>query len=300
MFDDELYGTGLFSKALFSGELFRLYQRLLDEISGAVFATAYTKLKTINIYHSQVRRFSDNVEYYVGFDSNNNMSNNSPCYAVSDDSYAGIVSSVFSGVDGLTSKAFDLSGNTDATQSSASNQPELITSGSSLGYHAFDGIDDVIRLPTSLDFNGNSFSIVLKAKLREKVGTYFGYLSSRLTRAQERAGYSFRHEGSNLIISVCDGVTNFDITETGAADGVERTYILTVDRTGKLMKLYVNGSQSGLSLDITACGDISNSSVPVIGAINPANFYSDMDLSACLFFNKALSESEITTINEVL
>jgi hypothetical protein len=72
--------------------------------------------------------------------------------------FADLVDAGGANYDGFVSKGYDQSGNSnDATQSTASNQPQIVNSGSVLKnngipYIKFDGSDDILQFGTTIDF----------------------------------------------------------------------------------------------------------------------------------------------------
>lgn len=143
-------GTNAVQKVyLGTNEVWSSYAYLLDDYSGA--AAAYSLRKLRSAYSGsaiRVRRASDNTEQDIGFVNN-----------VLDTS---TLTSFCSGTNGFVKTWYDQSGNSrDATQTTAANQPQIVSSGSVLTLTGigsakpilrFDGVND------SFDFSGVSVS----------------------------------------------------------------------------------------------------------------------------------------------
>lgn len=105
------------------------YAALMDSYSGA--AAAYSLRKVYSTYEGSainVRRSSDNATQDIGFDG----------YILDE---AALLSFVGAG-DGYVTTWYDQSGNgNDATQSTASNQPQIVSSGSTITFNGKSGVD---------------------------------------------------------------------------------------------------------------------------------------------------------------
>lgn len=110
------------------------YRFLLDEVTGAHFAYALKKLRAAyagNVI--EVRRSSDNTTQNIGFSGN-----------LLDT--ASLLSFVGAG-DGFIRTWYDQSGNGyNATQTTAANQPKIVSSGAYLSELQFDGSNDHLEL----------------------------------------------------------------------------------------------------------------------------------------------------------
>jgi hypothetical protein len=119
---------------------------LLDAYPNAAAAYSLRKLRTLYTGNAiRVRRSSDNAEQNIGFDGSGNLDTTA-------------LTSFCSGTNGFITTWYDQSGNGyNATQTTAANQPRIVTSGSVLTTNGrpsalFDGIID------SLDTTGTPFS----------------------------------------------------------------------------------------------------------------------------------------------
>ena len=105
------------------------YAALMDSYSGA--AVAYSLRKVYSTYEGSainVRRSSDNATQDIGFDG----------YVLDE---AALLSFVGAS-DGYVTTWYDQSGNgNDATQSTASNQPQIVSSGSTITFNGKSGVD---------------------------------------------------------------------------------------------------------------------------------------------------------------
>ena len=135
-------GTNGVSKVyLGSTEIWSSYAYLLDDYSGAAAAYSLRQLRSAYTGSAiRVRRSSDNTEQDIGF-SNNELDTTS-------------LASFCSGTDGYVTTWYDQSGNgNDATQTTAANQPQIVSSGSVITENGkpavqFDGNNDSISTPT--------------------------------------------------------------------------------------------------------------------------------------------------------
>jgi len=129
---------------------------LLDFYPNA--AAAYSLRRLSTVYQGsaiRVRRSSDNTEQDIGFDSNGNLN------------IAGLLA--FCGAEnGFVTKWYDQSGSgNDATQTTAANQPQIVSSGSVILDNGepsfqFDGVDDNLQLNSYSSFDiGNLSSFVV-------------------------------------------------------------------------------------------------------------------------------------------
>jgi hypothetical protein len=131
-------GTNQVQKVyLGTNEVWSSYAYLLDTYSGAAAAYSLRKLRSAYTGNAiRVRRASDNTEQNIGF-VNNVLDTSS-------------LTSFCSGTNGFVTTWYDQSGNGyNATQTTAANQPQIVSSGSVIlenGKPAvqFDGINDVL------------------------------------------------------------------------------------------------------------------------------------------------------------
>lgn len=126
---------------------------LLDLYSGA--AAAYSLRKLTNFYGGsaiRVRRSSDNTEQDIGFDGNGDLN-------------IGALLSFVGVGDGFITTWYDQSGNTNnAIQSTAANQPQIVSSGSLIVQNVkpavqFDGVNDDFLISTSISTTNSTYSI---------------------------------------------------------------------------------------------------------------------------------------------
>ena len=129
---------------------------LLDTYTGAAAAYSLRKLRVGYTGSAiRVRRASDNTEQDIGF-SGENLNTSS-------------LTSFCSGTNGFVTKWYDQSGNGyDATQSTAANQPQIVSSGSVLLQGTkptlqFDGVNDFMDASSVTTGNPKSIFIPTKA-----------------------------------------------------------------------------------------------------------------------------------------
>jgi hypothetical protein len=139
------------TRSLASYSLLSLSKKLLDEIGGGAMALSLRKLSDdASNTAIRVRRSTDNVEVYVSFDSDDEVSTNSPIANVSGTpnttaTTLGAFLSEASSPDLHVVTWYDQSGNgNDFTNSVTSTQPKIASSGSYLGYIDFDSDFEVL------------------------------------------------------------------------------------------------------------------------------------------------------------
>jgi hypothetical protein len=138
---------------------------LLDLYPSAAAAYSVRKLRTAYTGSAiRVRRSSDNTEQNIGFVNN-----------VLDTS---TLTSFCSGTNGFVTTWYDQSGNgRDATQTTASNQPQIVSSGSVITLNGkpsmkFDGSNDILSNNTSIFSGAGSRSIATVYKPNNDSGTF--------------------------------------------------------------------------------------------------------------------------------
>jgi hypothetical protein len=136
------------------------YVPLLDKYSGAAAAYSLRLLRTAYTGSAiRVRRASDNTEQNIGF-VNNVLDTSS-------------LTSFCSGTNGFVTTWYDQSGNSrDTTQTTAANQPQIVSSGAIILENAkpclkFDGSNDTLRMTGTMPLIERSFSFVGKQNITQ-------------------------------------------------------------------------------------------------------------------------------------
>jgi len=201
---------------------------LLNDYSGA--AAAYSLRLLDNTYTGDaivVRRASDNTTQNIGF-VNNELDTAS-------------LESFCSGTDGFVTTWYDQSGNANnATQATASSQPKIVSSGSTILENGkavvqFDGINDNIKNTAfSLDETIN-LSNAIVAKFNSILATQYIYASRKVSTNRSAIG-----------IGAANGILSYQ-----KRTDVIRTKSISVDSSQKLIftenitpELYLNSSSS--------------------------------------------------------
>ena len=122
---------------------------LLDLYPSAAAAYSVRKLRAAYTGSAiRVRRSSDNTEQNIGFDLNGNLDTSS-------------LTSFCSGTNGFVTTWYDQSGNSqNATQTTASNQPQIVSSGSVLTLTGTGSAKPCLRFDGSNDFFTNLIPLV--------------------------------------------------------------------------------------------------------------------------------------------
>jgi hypothetical protein len=237
---------------------------LLDTYSGAAAAYSLRLLRTAYTGSAiRVRRASDNTEQDIGF--------------VSNELDTSALTTFCSGTNGFVKTWYDQSGNArDATQTTAANQPKIVSSGSLLLMNSkptvfFDGINDSFLLSTTIPAQ-NTYSLFS-----------VGFVNNTATGndmiiAGNTGSYGFRFDGS---------ATNpkITITKVGIADvvsafitGGKQTLatFLTNDTTSSVFTDSILRATSGInspSTVIDRIGAASPSGQPYLGNMQEIVFY---------------------------
>ena len=237
---------------------------LLDTYSGAAAAYSLRKLSaTYTGSAIRVRRASDNTELDIGF--------------ISNELDTSALTTFCSGTNGFVKTWYDQSGNArDATQTTAANQPKIVSSGSLLLMNSkptvfFDGINDSFLLSTTIPAQ-NTYSLFS-----------VGFVNNTATGndmiiAGNTGSYGFRFDGS---------ATNpkITITKVGIADvvsafitGGKQTLatFLTNDTTSSVFTDSILRATSGInspSTVIDRIGAASPSGQPYLGNMQEIVFY---------------------------
>jgi hypothetical protein len=139
---------------------------LLDTYPNA--AAAYSLRQLSSAYSGsaiRVRRSSDNAEQNIGFDGSGNLDTTA-------------LTSFCSGTNGFVTTWYDQSGNSrNATQTTAANQPQIVSSGSVINVNGKPSLDYTssinVRLVTSASLsNSNSLTMTTIAKINNPSVSY--------------------------------------------------------------------------------------------------------------------------------
>ena len=183
-------GTNAVQKVyLGSNEVWSSYAYLLDDYSGAAAAYSLRLLRSAYTGSAiEVRRASDNSTQDIGF--------------VNNELDVSTLESFCSGTNGFLTKWYDQSGNGyDATQTTAANQPQIVSSGSVILENGkpsinFDGSDDFLQ--------NTSFNTTAATSGMSHIRVY----STNVDAASNQGGsfYSFGNSG-NTSDFICHGAT---------------------------------------------------------------------------------------------
>lgn len=242
-------------------------QLLLDLYPNAT--RAYSLRKIRNLYSGsaiRVRRASDNAEQNIGFDINGNLD-------------TAALTTFCSGTNGFVTIWYDQSGGSfDATQTTAINQPQIVSSGSVLTTNnkptiLFDGSNDSLGF-SNVNFaasNYNSFvgkRAVSARRMFAFAGNqyFFGFLTDDNIYLQARsAGYN---------------VSN-------AADGTTSQILLTGQTSSNIMTMYKNGTLVASSFVSSSL----NSGINSIGSYNSGISFTHSEIQEAVYYNSDQSSN---------
>ena len=256
-----------------STEVWSSFTGLLDTYTGATAAYSLRQLKSGVTNAIEVRRASDNTTQDIGF-VNNELDVTS-------------LESFCSGTNGFVTTWYDQSGNgNDATQSTASDQPQIVSSGSVITENGepavqFDGSDDNLYSSTFSQNQPNTIFVILK-QTRNDIG-----------------GETFLQSTGNTGLLFSFGTTKYAIYTGIALQGDN------VNTNQNLHYGLYNGSSSQLQTNngTVYSGDVSTGvwADLYLGSRNGTSFHSAAKFQEIIIFNgnKSSDKSDIqTNIND--
>jgi len=251
---------------------------LLDTYTGA--AVAYSAARRLSSSYTgaliRVRRSSDNTEQDIGYDGSN----------VLDEA---ALTTFVGANNGFVTKWYDQSGNSNhAIQSTAANQPQIVTSGTvntQAGLSAgkpcltFDDTNDFFDL-TSLVTTANYTAFV--AQKRTSGSTSSQWISQKTSGSGTRpyAAILYNTTGT-FFMSTYNSSTQ--ITSTNSTTN----YILLTSRWGSTQNIYINNSAITTS---TGTDSSSGTGFDVIGRRGPTEFSGVTNTEIILYSSDKLSD----------
>jgi len=242
-FNDKLFGNKLYAGqlptqlGLIGSESFGY---LLDDYPNSAAAYSLRKLRSAYTgYAIKVRRASDNTEQDIGF-SNNELDTTS-------------LASFCSGTDGFVTTWYDQSGNGyNATQTTAANQPQIVSSGSVINVNSkpaisFDGTNDSLLNTTLTASSTQSAFYVKKGANLDGNSNVFGFPAFS-GNAQlgiyywNSSPYSYGFNTWNGDSWGYDGADTEFLSQT-----LEMALFLNGNPSSSGVKLFINNSQKTLS-----------------------------------------------------
>ena len=226
-----------------STEVWTSFTGLLDTYSGA--AAAYSLRRLSSTYEGsaiEVRRASDNATQDIGF-VNNELDTST-------------LSTFCSGTNGFVTTWYDQSGNGyDATQTTASNQPQIVSSGSVINENGkptvqFDGSNDIMSLNTVA--NNPSYLAIISVHRPTGNGVVFGYRTdtTELIQHNNQSTVDMRlqiRSSSTAIITLSITTTASQKLAFSQFDNVTPLHSLAVDSTN----ITTNSTAMAGTLDAT-------------------------------------------------
>lgn len=223
-------GTHIVRQAIASN-----FTGLLDTYSGA--AAAYSLRLLSSTYSGnaiKVRRASDNTEQDISF-VNNELDTSS-------------LETFCSGTDGFVTTWYDQSGSNNATQTTASAQPKIVSSGTTITENGkpaieYDGSDDQLQLSSSIDLSNEFFLPLVYKSNRTISEDYVLYGDGGASRIRLYQG---------LYRLYIDNVT-YDFNTANDNFGTQYLFTNEADDSRNLA-VYRNSSQIG-STEVIPIGD---------------------------------------------
>jgi hypothetical protein len=234
------------------GSQIQSFVGLLDTYPNAAAAYSVRKLRAAYTGSAiRVRRSSDNTEQDIGLTALGNLDTTT-------------LTSFCSGTNGFVTTWYDQSGNAnDATQATAANQPQIVSSGSVLNVNSkpslqFDGTNDEFSLSSTITTSIYSNFVVLKKTGTGSIVIPLGLANGQLTGAWSD-GNLYENNGQfvsvpytndsnqNLFSVIKNGDTLSDFSATqnastlGSYTGSPFTSI-TTDRLGARSGTYSDGN----------------------------------------------------------
>ena len=241
---------------------------LLDTYSGA--AAAYSVRRLSSTYASnliRVRRSSDNTEQDIGYDANNVLDT------------ASLLSFVGAG-NGFVTTWYDQSGNANnATQSTALNQPQIVSSGALLTANSKPSMvlstnSTALTLGSTISVAASNYNSFVGKK--DGAGTMLRALTSaaadgyKLMNTYDNKYYIYAKAGSYLVSNTADTTTS--------------QILLTGMNVAGTMSIYKNGSVVATTLN---SWNYTNSIGVIGGGASGANFR----LQEAVFYNSDQSSN---------
>jgi hypothetical protein len=211
---------------------------LLDTYSGAAAAYSLRKLRTAYTGSAiRVRRASDNAEQDIGFNGENLNTS--------------ALTSFCSGTNGFVKTWYDQSGNSrDATQATAANQPQIVSSGSVILQNSkatldFNGTTQRFDIPT-IAFNMNAISIIAISKSDSSVSN----------------GFVFANPDPNRLYA---GFISASVEYFGYDDAATKFNLGSANTNQSLKELYAGSSTVNAYRNTTASTAVSSVSTSITG-----------------------------------
>jgi hypothetical protein len=232
-------GTNAVQKVyLGTNEVWSSFTGLLDTYTGAAAAYSLRLLRTAYTGDAiKVRRASDNTEQDIGF--------------VNNELDVATLESFCSGTNGFVTTWYDQSGNgNNATQITAANQPQIVSSGSVILDNGkptlkFDGLDDALivwnNVTAPLLFQDMSDSITLLSVERATViSTISGIITNGVTIAEIRNNTATSDTHFPFNIGYSNNQSGFGVTDAYTS-GSEKKFSSTLSVAQRLTSRYING-----------------------------------------------------------
>ena len=242
---------------------------LLDTYSGAAAAYSLRKLRSAYTGSSiKVRRASDNTEQDIGF-VNNELDTTS-------------LASFCSGTNGFVTTWYDQSGNgNDATQTTASDQPQIVSSGSVILDNGkpsiqFDNTNDFLNTSTFTSLSNASYFMVSHLNIGSGSGDY-SYIFSTANSGFPIQSLAKRHnDGADANTRyIFDGLSSH-------IDGVntlnQELASLFFPTSSPYLNLYINNSVQSFVSTPSSAVEPSNKSINIGRYSAGTTHYLDLSL----------------------
>lgn len=245
--------TGILDTYTGAGSAFSVARRLSSTYTGALI---------------RVRRSSDNTEQDIGYDGNN----------VLDES---ALTTFVGANNGFVTKIYDQSGNSAfASQSTAANQPKIVSSGTIIKVNSkpaieFDGTNDSLTFASNPFVSKNSYSFF-------NVGKFYNTNPSfNMMLSQSDTIIEIRRTGAGNTIQFIMGDSG---TPTGTAtiNNIQRLFSV-YRKSGVELKAFVNNTQDGSTM--TSGTNTISSSTLYLGSRGGNSYLYEGTMQEILIFN---------------
>lgn len=252
------------------------YAFLLDLYPSAAASYSLRKLRSAYTGSAiRVRRSSDNTEQDIGFTSANVLDTST-------------LTSFCSGTNGFVTTWYDQSGNArNATQTTAANQPQIVSSGSVINLNSkpamqFDGSNDGLNVP-AMTLSNNSFFGVYKQNL-ETTTSNFGYVFADVSAAQNLSLYDNNtapNQNKRYVFNNPNVL--FDGVSTNAQELMAQFY----PSSSPYLNLYINGSAQTFSSLPSSSVSVTSStfSLMYLNIGGTLTHYSNGNMQEFIFYN---------------
>ncbi len=163
---------------------------------------------------------------------------------------------------------------------------------------SFDGIDDFIQVNDQANINfsaANSFSAGAWVNPQAAAGGSWAVIGKQKTATSAGWRLFLNTASRELMTMFSDGTNTLTLTSGNNVSNNSWSHVaVTIDRSGNVSSLYLNGIVVNNSANISSVGSLQNTQPARIGSINAAQYFNG-SIDEVAIYNRSLNESEIYT-----